>query len=116
MWKTEKSQTKLAVSALHTVHVVDSGEKGLPCAVFLHGGPGSGCRLEHFRLFPSGQCRVILPDQRGSGQSEPLGLLEENTTGALLEDLETVRIGFFNREKTGALRAVNDVENRKIAN
>ena len=94
MRKTERTQTKLAVSALHTVHVSDSGEKALPCAVVLHGGPGSGCHPGYLRLFPSGRCRVILPDQRGSGQSEPLGLLEENTTEALLEDLETVRRHF----------------------
>ncbi len=92
--KTEKSQIKLAVSPLHTVHIVDAGDEALPCAVFLHGGPGSGCRVEHLSLFPSGQCRVILPDQRGSGRCEPHGLLDENTTEALLEDLETIRRHF----------------------
>ena len=84
-------KTELKVSPLHTLHLADSGGQQLPCAVFLHGGPGSGCREEYLELFDCTRCRVILPDQRGSGRSVPHGLLTENTTASLIADLDTIR-------------------------
>jgi len=59
--------------------------------LFLHGGPGSGCRPEHRRFFDPDRFRIILLDQRGAGRSEPQGELRHNDTWKLLEDLEELR-------------------------
>jgi proline iminopeptidase len=45
--------------------------RGTP-AVFLHGGPGSGCRPNHRRLFDPDLYNAVLFDQRGAGRSRPL--------------------------------------------
>jgi len=60
--------------------------------LFLHGGPGSGCKPYHRRFFDPAIYRVILVDQRGSGRSTPQGELNRNTTALLLEDMEFIRI------------------------
>jgi proline iminopeptidase len=60
-------------------------------AVFLHGGPGSGCSADHRRLFdPSAYC-VLLFDQRGCGRSTPHASLSANTTWDLVADIERLR-------------------------
>ncbi len=83
--------TRVPVSPLHTLHVEQCGRPdGLP-VLFLHGGPGSGCRPMHRRFFDPAVYRIVLLDQRGSGRSTPAGELRENTTQALVGDLERVR-------------------------
>jgi proline iminopeptidase len=64
--------------------------QGIP-AVFLHGGPGSGCSAEHRRLFDPARYRVMLFDQRGCGRSRPLASLENNSTWHLVSDIEALR-------------------------
>jgi proline iminopeptidase len=64
--------------------------KGKP-AVFLHGGPGSGCSPKHRRLFDPEKYRVLLFDQRGCGRSQPHASLENNTTWHLVADIERLR-------------------------
>lgn len=69
--------------------------KGKP-AVFLHGGPGSGCSSGQRRLFDPGEFRAVLFDQRGSGRSRPLASdpdadLSANTTAHLIADIELIR-------------------------
>ncbi|MBM4202025.1 MAG: prolyl aminopeptidase, partial [Gammaproteobacteria bacterium] len=64
--------------------------RGVP-VLFLHGGPGSGCRPEHRRFFDPARCRVVLVDQRGAGRSLPAGELSHNDTQALIADLEHIR-------------------------
>ncbi len=81
----------LAVSGGHTLHVEECGEPGGLPVVFLHGGPGSGCRAEHRRYFDPRRYRIVLLDQRGAGRSGPAGALDDNTTAALVADLEAVR-------------------------
>jgi proline iminopeptidase len=63
---------------------------GLP-AVFLHGGPGSGCNPGQRRFFDPGLWHAVLLDQRGSGRSEPPGSIAANTTDDLVQDLERLR-------------------------
>ncbi|MFO8003957.1 prolyl aminopeptidase [Thioalkalivibrio sp.] len=63
---------------------------GLP-AVFLHGGPGSGCEPWHRRFFDPARYRIVLFDQRGSGRSTPHAGLEANTTEHLVADIERLR-------------------------
>lgn len=63
---------------------------GVP-AVFLHGGPGSGCSPDHRRLFDPARYRVLLFDQRGCGRSTPRACVEANTTWHLVADIERLR-------------------------
>ena len=75
----------------HQIYVEECGRpEGLP-VLFLHGGPGSGCRPYHRSLFDPERCRVVLFDQRGAGRSTPYGRLELNTTDHLLSDIEDLR-------------------------
>ena len=81
----------LTVSALHQIYLEQCGNpQGIP-VIFLHGGPGSGCREQHRSYFDSAVYHIILFDQRGCGRSLPQGEIEENTTSALVEDIETIR-------------------------
>ncbi len=78
----------LPVSPLHTIHYEQCGNpSGVP-AVFLHGGPGGGITPDYRRYFDPAAYRVVLFDQRGSGQSTPHAELEGNTTWDLVEDIE----------------------------
>ena len=60
-------------------------------AVFLHGGPGAGCSVNHRRLFDPQKYCVLLFDQRGCGRSKPHASLENNTTWDLVADIERLR-------------------------
>ncbi|KVX06789.1 proline iminopeptidase [Alcaligenes faecalis] len=60
-------------------------------AIFLHGGPGSGCSADHRRLFDPQKYNVLLFDQRGCGRSYPHASLENNTTWHLVQDMERLR-------------------------
>jgi len=64
--------------------------KGKP-AVFLHGGPGSGCSPDQRRLFDPDKYCVTLFDQRGCGRSTPHASLDANTTWHLVCDIERLR-------------------------
>ena len=64
--------------------------RGVPL-VFLHGGPGAGCAPEQRRFFDPKHYRIVLYDQRGAGNSSPLGELADNTTPHLVADLEALR-------------------------
>lgn len=81
----------LEVDALHKLHIEECGTReGIP-ALFLHGGPGSGCEPYHRRFFDPNRYRIVLPDQRGSGRSTPHAELTDNTAQHLVEDLEKIR-------------------------
>ena len=85
-------QGRLRVSALHQLHVEESGNPdGLP-VVCLHGGPGAGSDPGERRLFDPTRYRIVQLDQRGCGRSTPLGSVDENTTWDLVEDLEKLRV------------------------
>jgi proline iminopeptidase len=82
---------RLPVSDVHTLYYEQCGNpEGLP-AVFLHGGPGGGIITDYRRYFDPAAYRVVLFDQRGSGQSTPHANLEENTTWDLVADIERLR-------------------------
>ena len=88
-------QGLLAVGDGNSIYWECSGNpKGKP-AVFLHGGPGSGCTSRDRCYFDPESYRIILLDQRGCGRSQPLlnhrSQLEFNTTQHLIRDLESIR-------------------------
>jgi proline iminopeptidase len=84
----------LPVGDGHEIYVETVGRAdGIP-AVYLHGGPGSGCQADHRRLFDPERFHAVLFDQRGAGRSRPKGRLEANTLSHLIADMETIRESF----------------------
>ena len=82
---------RLALDARHTMYWEECGNaRGAP-VVFLHGGPGGRSSPDHRRYFDPSFYRIVLYDQRGAGQSVPLGELTDNTTTHLVSDLERLR-------------------------
>jgi proline iminopeptidase len=89
---------QLAVGDGHEIYVESIGRAGGVAAVYLHGGPGSGCQPDHRRLFDPERFHAVLFDQRGAGRSRPKGGREANTLPHLIADLEIIREKFgFNR-------------------
>lgn len=65
-------------------------------AVYVHGGPGSGCSAGARRLFDPARYRSVLFDQRNCGRSTPSAAdvttsLHANTTAHLIADMEALR-------------------------
>jgi len=90
------SAQHMAVGDSHEIYVETVGRTdGIP-AVYLHGGPGSGCQPDHRRLFDPSRFHAVLFDQRGAGRSRPKGLREANTLPHLIADMEVIRenLGF----------------------
>lgn len=82
---------RLQVSPVHSLYYEQCGNpKGQP-VVFLHGGPGGGVVPDYRRYFDPATYRIVLFDQRGSGQSTPHANLEDNTTWHLVADIEQLR-------------------------
>jgi proline iminopeptidase len=84
----------LAVGDGHEIHVESVGRLGGIPAVYLHGGPGSGCQPDHRRLFDPERFHAVLFDQRGAGRSLPKRSRENNTLPHLIADMEAIREKF----------------------
>jgi proline iminopeptidase len=81
----------------HRVYWECSGNPEGKPALFLHGGPGSGCSPGQRRFFDPTLYRAVLFDQRGCGRSRPLASepdtdLSTNTTTHLIADIELLRV------------------------
>src|SRR5665647_118409 len=88
----------LPVGDGHEIYVETVGRADGTPAIYLHGGPGSGCQPDHRRLFDPERFHAVLFDQRGAGRSRPKGRREDNTLPHLIADLETIR-GQFGFER-----------------
>ena len=62
------SKQMMPVGDGHELYVETVGATGGIPAVYLHGGPGSGCQPDHRRLFDAQRFHAVLFDQRGCGQ------------------------------------------------
>ncbi len=56
-----------------------------------HGGPGGSSDPKQRRYFHPEKYRIVNFDQRGCGKSTPYACLEDNTTWALVSDIEKIR-------------------------
>jgi proline iminopeptidase len=86
----------LDVGGGHEIYWESCGDPDGKPALFLHGGPGSGCSAGQRRFFDPSLYRAVLFDQRGSGRSRPLASdrradLGTNTTTHLIADIEMLR-------------------------
>jgi proline iminopeptidase len=80
----------------HRVYWEVCGNPNGKPAIFLHGGPGSGCSAGQRRFFDPAAYRAVLFDQRGAGRSRPSASdfaadLRTNTTPHLIADIELLR-------------------------
>lgn len=82
---------RLRVSDVHELYFEESGNPQGKPVVFVHGGPGGGTDAKQRRFFDPEHYRIVLFDQRGSGQSTPHASLEDNTTWHLVADMEALR-------------------------
>ncbi|MGF9564618.1 prolyl aminopeptidase [Neorhizobium sp. JUb45] len=81
----------LDVDARHRLHVEEHGHPdGIP-VVILHGGPGAGMSRKQIETFDLAIFRIVIFDQRGAGRSTPSADLIDNTTDALIADIEAIR-------------------------
>jgi proline iminopeptidase len=82
---------RLAVSAVHELHLEQAGNPhGIP-VLFVHGGPGGGTDGTSRRYFDPEHYHIIVFDQRGAGRSTPHAELKDNNTQALVADIEAIR-------------------------
>lgn len=84
----------LPVGDGHELYVETVGQAGGLPAVYLHGGPGSGCQGDHRRLFDAARFHAVLFDQRGAGRSQPKGGRNANSLPHLIADMERIREHF----------------------
>ena len=75
----------------HEIYVELSGNPHGKPIIFLHGGPGGGTNPKQRQFFDPKHYQIILFDQRGCGQSKPLGETNKNTTADLISDMEAIR-------------------------
>ena len=85
---------QLPVGDGREIYVESVGRIGGIAAVYLHGGPGSGCQPDHRRVFDPERFHAILFDQRGAGRSRPKGDRQYNTLLHLIADMEIIREKF----------------------
>lgn len=76
----------------HRIYYEECGTKAGKPVILLHGGPGAGCNDKMRRFHDPKAHRIVLFDQRGCGRSLPDGLLDDNTTWDLVNDIERLRV------------------------
>jgi proline iminopeptidase len=81
----------LQTGGAHEIYYEECGKPNGKPAVILHGGPGGAINPTMRRFFDPSRWRMALFDQRGCGRSRPNACLDDNTTWALIEDIERLR-------------------------
>lgn len=81
----------IKVDETHEIYYEESGNPNGYPVVFLHGGPGGASSPTSRRYFDPEFYRIIVFDQRGSGNSKPHASLENNDTWHIIEDMEKIR-------------------------
>jgi proline iminopeptidase len=80
----------LEVSKLHSINYATFGNpQGMPLLCF-HGGPGGGFSTRYTAFADMEKYYTILFDQRGCGQSYPLGEIRENTCKNAIDDAKSL--------------------------
>jgi proline iminopeptidase len=82
----------LQTGGAHEIYYEECGKPTGKPAVILHGGPGGAINPTMRRFFDPTRWRMALFDQRGCGRSRPNASLDDNTTWALIEDIERLRV------------------------
>jgi len=82
---------KVSDEPLHELYYEEYGNSVGQPVIFIHGGPGSGCKPSYARFFDPEFYRIILFDQRGAGKSKPHASLENNTIWHLIDDITKLR-------------------------
>ena len=81
----------LPLDGKHEMYYEEFGNpNGIPI-VYLHGGPGAGHGPHFHRFFDPEKFRIIIYDQRGSGDSKPTAEISDNTPDLLVADLEKLK-------------------------
>lgn len=75
----------------HKVWFAEYGNPKGTSIIVCHGGPGSKSKPKYVNSYDLVTHHVILFDQRGCGQSLPLGETKNNTTQDLISDIERIR-------------------------
>ena len=81
----------LETGGAHEIYYEECGKRNGKPAVILHGGPGGAINPTMRRFYDPSRWRMMLFDQRGCGRSKPNASLDDNTTWALIEDIERLR-------------------------
>jgi proline iminopeptidase len=84
-------ESRLPTGDGHALFFAEFGQADGLTVLHLHGGPGSGANPGDAELFDLERMRLILFDQRGTGDSTPAGSVADNDTAHLLQDIERLR-------------------------
>src|SRR5258705_12525103 len=84
----------LPVGDGHEIYVESIGRSDGTPAVYLHGGPGSGCQPDHRRLFDPERFHPLFFYQRCAGPIRPKGHRADNTLPHLIAEIEMIREKF----------------------
>lgn len=76
----------------HKVWFAQYGNPKGASIVVCHGGPGDKSKPKHVNRYDLVKYQVIAFDQRGCGQSLPLGETKNNTLSDLVSDMERLRV------------------------
>lgn len=89
-WREPKpfNQGYLPISDGHEIWFAEYGNKNGEPVLITHGGPGGSCKPRLTDGFNLKKYHIIMMDQRGCGNSRPMGELKFNTTDGLLFDME----------------------------
>lgn len=82
----------LPVDSRHTLYIEETGNPNGTIVVALHSGPGH-CNIATLRRFFDPEIyRIVTFDQRGCGRSTPHANVVNNTTQALIDDINKIKI------------------------